>query len=34
VMWGYAAPNALQALGPDVAFERMGDVAAQLLVRT
>jgi phosphoglycolate phosphatase len=33
VMWGYAAPNALRALGPDVVFERMEDVAAQLIVR-
>lgn len=31
VMWGYAAPNALRALGPDVVFERMEDVAARLV---
>ncbi len=31
VMWGYAAPNALRALGPDVVFERMDDVAARLV---
>ena len=31
VMWGYAAPNALRALGPDVVFERMEDVATMLV---
>jgi phosphoglycolate phosphatase len=31
VMWGYAAPNALRGLKPDLAFERMEDVAPQLL---
>ena len=31
VMWGYAAPGALRALRPDLAFERMEDVAPQLL---
>jgi phosphoglycolate phosphatase len=27
VMWGYAAPNALRVLGPDMVFERMEDIA-------
>jgi phosphoglycolate phosphatase len=31
VMWGYAASNALRALKPDVAFERMEDVAPRLI---
>lgn len=31
VTWGYAAPNALRALGPDMVFERMEDVAAKLV---
>jgi phosphoglycolate phosphatase len=34
VMWGYAAPNALRALGPDLVFERMEDVAARLIAGT
>lgn len=32
VMWGAAAPNALRALRPDLVFERMEDIAAQLIV--
>jgi phosphoglycolate phosphatase len=31
VMWGYAAPNALRALGPDFVFERIENVAPLLL---
>lgn len=31
VMWGYAAPNALRALGPDAVFERMEDISAKLV---
>ncbi len=31
VMWGYAAPNALRALKPDLVFERMEDIAPRLL---
>ena len=31
VMWGYAAPNALRALGPEMVFERMEDIASRLL---
>ena len=31
VMWGYAAPNALRALGPEMVFERMEDIAARLI---
>ena len=31
VTWGYAAPNALKALGPDLVFERMDDVARVLI---
>lgn len=31
VMWGYAAPNALRGLEPDLVFERMEDVAPQLI---
>ena len=30
VMWGYAAPDALRALAPDLAFDRMEDVAGRL----
>jgi phosphoglycolate phosphatase len=30
VMWGSAAPKALRALGPDMVFERMEDIAARL----
>jgi phosphoglycolate phosphatase len=30
VMWGYAAPNALRALAPELVFERMEDIAARL----
>jgi phosphoglycolate phosphatase len=30
VTWGYAAPEALRALGPDLVFERMEDVAVLL----
>ena len=30
VTWGYAAPDALRALGPDLVFERMEDVAGLL----
>ncbi|MFO1108725.1 MAG: HAD hydrolase-like protein [Bradyrhizobium sp.] len=32
VMWGYAASNALRALGPELVFERMEDIAARLAV--
>ena len=31
VMWGYAAPDALGALKPDLVFERMEDIVPQLL---
>ena len=31
VSWGYAAPAKLRALGPDLMFERMEDIAARLL---
>jgi len=31
VTWGYAAPNALKALGPDLVFERIGDIARALI---
>ena len=31
VMWGYAAPNALRALKPDLVFERIEDIAPRLL---
>lgn len=31
VMWGYAAPNALRGLKPDLVFERIEDVAPQLV---
>jgi phosphoglycolate phosphatase len=31
VTWGYAAPNALKALGPDVIFDRIGDIAPRLI---
>jgi phosphoglycolate phosphatase len=31
VMWGYAAPNALRTLKPDLVFERMEDVGSKLL---
>jgi phosphoglycolate phosphatase len=31
VTWGYAAPNALRALQPDLVFERMEDIAATLI---
>jgi len=31
VMWGYAAPNALRALKPNLVFERMEDIAPRLL---
>ena len=30
VTWGYAAPNALRALGPDLMFERMEDIVREL----
>ena len=30
VTWGYAAPEALRALGPDLVFDRMEDVAVLL----
>ncbi|WP_454619172.1 HAD hydrolase-like protein [Bradyrhizobium cenepequi] len=30
VSWGYAAPKALRALGPDLVFERMEDIASFL----
>lgn len=33
VMWGYAAPAALRAHKPDVAFERMEEIAARLAIR-
>ncbi len=31
VCWGYAAPAALQARGPDLVFERLDDIAPTLL---
>ena len=31
VTWGYAAPNALKALQPDLVFERMADIAPKLI---
>lgn len=31
VMWGYAAPNALRALGPEMLFDRMEDIADGLM---
>ncbi len=31
VTWGYAAPEALKALGPDVVFETMDDIARALV---
>jgi phosphoglycolate phosphatase len=31
VTWGYAAPAALRAHGPDMVFEAMGDIAARLI---
>ena len=31
VTWGYAAPNALRALGPEWMFDRMEDIAARLI---
>jgi phosphoglycolate phosphatase len=31
VMWGYAAPKALRALGPDLVFERMEDIARSMI---
>ena len=31
VTWGYAAPNALKALQPDLVFERMEDIASMLI---
>jgi phosphoglycolate phosphatase len=31
VTWGYAAPETLRALGPDLLFERMEDIACALL---
>ncbi|RXT46028.1 HAD-IA family hydrolase [Bradyrhizobium betae] len=31
VCWGYAAPAALRALGPDLVFERIEDIAPALL---
>ena len=27
VLWGYAAPEALRALGPELVFDRMEDIA-------
>jgi phosphoglycolate phosphatase len=30
VSWGYAAPAKLRALGPDLMFERMEDIASSL----
>jgi len=30
VTWGYATPQALRALGPDLVFERMEDIASSL----
>jgi phosphoglycolate phosphatase len=31
VTWGYAAPETLGALGPDMVFERMEDIAPRLV---
>jgi phosphoglycolate phosphatase len=31
VTWGYAAPEALRALGPDLVFDRMEDIARSLV---
>ena len=31
VTWGYAAPEALKALGPDLVFDRMDDIARALI---
>jgi phosphoglycolate phosphatase len=33
VTWGYAAPEALRAFGPDLVFERMEDIASRLMAR-
>ncbi|MBK3663228.1 HAD-IA family hydrolase [Bradyrhizobium diazoefficiens] len=33
VCWGYAAPAALRARGPDLVFERIDDIAPALLTR-
>jgi phosphoglycolate phosphatase len=33
VSWGFAAPNALRALAPDLMFERMDDIARDLLAQ-
>jgi phosphoglycolate phosphatase len=33
VTWGYAAPNALTAMRPDLVFERMDDIPRALIVR-
>jgi hypothetical protein len=30
-MWGYAAPDALRALQPEMVFERIEDMAPRLL---
>ncbi|MFX9008195.1 hypothetical protein ABTN33_20145, partial [Acinetobacter baumannii] len=32
VAWGYAAPQALRAMQPDFMFERMDDIARELLM--
>jgi phosphoglycolate phosphatase len=32
VRWGFAAPEALRALSPDLTFERMEDIARELIV--
>lgn len=34
VTWGYATPDVLRALGPEMMFERMADVAAKLAYST
>jgi phosphoglycolate phosphatase len=34
VSWGFAAPKALRALGPDLMFERIEDIARDLLAVT
>ncbi|MBI5319702.1 HAD hydrolase-like protein [Bradyrhizobium sp.] len=34
VMWGYAAPNALRGLAPEIVFERMEDIAPRLVAGT
>jgi phosphoglycolate phosphatase len=31
VTWGYASPKVLRALGPDLVFERMADIAPALI---